>query len=205
MTDIWGRIDPQHSAVLVIDMQNDYCHPEGQLGRQGLDMTPIVEMAPRLVAFLDEARAFQVPIIHIQTIHHPYTNSAVWMSRPVSSLVCQPGSWGAEFYEVIPKPGEIVIPKHRYSAFVNTPLESVLNTLQIRNLLLTGVNTNVCVDSTARDAFMRDYFVTVLSDLTETLTPGVKEATLRTIRDFFGLVYTAEEMVAMWRQGSANK
>src|SRR5690606_26346510 len=103
------------------------------------------------------------------------------------------------------KPGEIVIPKHRYSAFVNTPLESVLNTLQIRNLLLTGVNTNVCVDSTARDAFMRDYFVTVLSDLTETLTPGVKEATLRTIRDFFGLVYTAEEMVAMWRQGSANK
>lgn len=199
MSQLVDRIQPQSSAVIVIDMQNDFCHPEGALGSQGIDMTSIVEMAPKLVTFLDAVREANVPIIHIQTIHHPYTNSQAWSSRAVSGSVCKPNSWGAEFYEIVPRPEEIVIPKHRYSAFTHTPLESVLHTLNIKNVLLTGVNTNVCVDSTARDAYMRDYFVTVIADLTETLTPGVKEATLRTLREFFGMVVNASEIEQAWK------
>lgn len=198
MAQLIDRVEPKSSAVIVIDMQNDYCHPSGVLGQKGLNMAPIIELAPKLSAFLDVARSAGVPVIHVRTVHNFYTNSEVWNSRPLSSDVCKPNSWGAEFYEVAPKEGEVVITKHRYNAFHHTPLESVLRALNIKNLLFTGVNTNVCVDTTARDGFMRDFYSTIISDMTETLTPGVKESTFRTFQDFFGMVVTAEEVSNIW-------
>lgn len=74
------------------------------------------------------------------------------------------GELGAEFYEVSPLPEEIIVNKHRYSAFINTRLDSVLRSLRIETLIMTGVSTNVCVESTARDGFMLDYQIVMVQD-----------------------------------------
>jgi ureidoacrylate peracid hydrolase len=91
-----------------------------------------------------------------------------------------------------------VVTKHRYSAFVDTELQALLRSNRIENLLLAGVATNVCVESTARDAFMFDYRVTVLSDCTGTYSETLREATLENMRRAFGTVATSTEVTRIW-------
>ncbi len=93
--------------------------------------------------------------------------------------------------------------KHRYSAFVGTRLESVLHTLGIKTLIMTGVGTNVCVESTARDGFMRDFNIVFLSDCTATSTQEFHDATLANIKLFFGVVATSDDVLATWEGRTA--
>ena len=116
---------------------------------------------------------------------------------------CIEGSWGAEFYKIEPLPGERIVKKHRYSAFAGTELGEVLQEKGIKSLILTGVTTNVCVESTARDAFMRDYYVVFLKDCTATYNREIHESTLRNIDRHFGVVAGSGDVVAIWRKGKA--
>src|SRR5262249_44056150 len=93
---------------------------------------------------------------------------------------------------------EIEVVKHRYSPFVNAPLDSVLRAQKIESLLLTGVTTNVCVESTARDAFMREYRVIVVSDCVATYDLTANEASLQNIRKHFGSVLSSQEIESAW-------
>lgn len=194
-------LDPASTAILVVDMQNDYCSAGGSVAQRGHDISLITAMIPRLQHFLTEARKLHAKIIFIQCIHEPETDSEVWLFR--HGGVPQPhvrrGTWGAEFCGVGPEPGEPVVIKHRYSAFVGTRLSSVLRTLGIKTLVMTGVGTNVCVESTARDGYMRDYNIVFLDDCTATSTVEAHEATLANIRGFFGIVAKSEEVLADWR------
>jgi len=88
--------------------------------------------------------------------------------------------------------------KHRYSAFINTRLDSVLRTYKTKNLILTGVGTNVCVESTARDGFMMDYNIVFTSDCTAAGSPSLHASTLENMRLHFGTVASAEEIIAAW-------
>lgn len=100
-------------------------------------------------------------MIFIATQHSEWTNSEAWLMRGPrrGGEICAAAWWGAEFYQLAPAPKEPVIIKHRYSGFVHTDLETVLGARARRSALVTGVTTNVCVESTARDACMRDYYV----------------------------------------------
>ena len=113
--------------------------------------------------------------------------------------MCAEGSWGGDFYAgVRPAPGDPLVTKHRFNAFHNTDLDVILRAHGIRTIILTGVATNVCVESTARDGFMRDYYVVFTADGTATYAEDDHRATLRNIDRFFGQVADLAELRAIW-------
>ncbi|ASA25952.1 cysteine hydrolase family protein [Paenibacillus donghaensis] len=197
-TELWM---PGRAALIVVDVQNDYCHPDGALASGGNDVSAVGEMMPQLHGLIEAARVHGVPVIFIQTYHEQATDSEVWSSRSGSrSLgVCRKGSWGAEFYEVSPLPEDIVVHKHRYSAFINTRLDSVLRSLRTETLIMTGVSTNVCVESTARDGFMLDYHIVMVEDACASYSRAAHEMTLENMQGYFGAVASAEAIQQQWR------
>ncbi|AYB45653.1 cysteine hydrolase [Paenibacillus lautus] len=188
------------AAVIVVDVQNDYCHPEGALPRAGCDVSGVAKMMPQLYKLLHSARELNVPIIFIQTLHERATDSDAWTTRSSgrSAHVCRRGSWGAEFYEITPEADDIIVNKHRYSAFVNTRLDSVLKTLKIETLIMTGVSTNVCVESTARDGFMLDYHIVLAADACASYSQTAHDMTLENIEGYFGKVSEVAQLIDIW-------
>lgn len=204
------KVDPKHAALLVVDLQNDFCHNEGLLARQGRDRSMANQMVPRLIRFLSEARQRGLMVVFIRVINNQWTLSPIGREHELrlhpetSGIVCQEGSWGAEFYEVVPQSDECIVTKHRYSAFIDTDLDVILRSKGIKSLIMTGVATNVCVESTARDGFMRDYYVVFVNDCTAATHIEDHEATLRNIQNSFGVVATAEELITAWRSIKPN-
>lgn len=203
-------IMPDKTALIIVDVQNDYCHEEGALAAGGNDVSAVREMMPQLHGLIAAARTQGVPVIYIQTFHEKATDSPVWTSRSGrgSLGVCRRGSWGAEFYEVAPLPEEIIVNKHRYSAFINTRLDSVLRSQRIETLIMTGVSTNVCVESTARDGFMLDYQIVMVQDACASYSRAAHEMTLENMKGYFGVVASAadiEESWKMWNQPALQR
>jgi ureidoacrylate peracid hydrolase len=189
--------------LVVVDVQNDFCAPGGWFDRQGHDLTSIREAVDRLVRFLPFARRAGMSPIFVRAIYDD-----IYLSRPARERLervgwtidsCQSGTWGAEFFRVAPEEGELCIVKHRYSAFVDTELNAVLRAQRIENLILCGVTSNVCVESTARDAFMLDYSVVFLSDCSATINPAAHQATLANIKTAFGIVAASDEAIEVWQ------
>jgi ureidoacrylate peracid hydrolase len=196
---------PAKTAVLVVDVQNDFCCAEGALGKAGAPTAAAMEMIPNLQRLLAGARAIGAPVIFIQTTHENATDSDAWTWRMAGTVggCCRKNTWGAEFTEVAPEPDEPVVIKHRYSAFVNTRLDSVLRTLKIENLIMTGVSTNVCVESTARLGYMLDYNIVFLSDCTAAYSQAEHDGALYNMRSHFGVVATADDVIDVWNAAPA--
>lgn len=200
MKPLQAVIDPAKTAILVVDVQNDFCHPEGACARNGADVSSATAMIPRLGRLLDAARRVGTKIIFIKKQHEDCTDSEAWTARsdgrPLQT--CRKDTWGVEFTGVAPVEGEPVVNSHRYSAFVNTRLDSVLRTYKIENLIVTGCATNVCVESTARHGYMLDYHIIVLSDCTAAYGQEEHEMTLLVMRKHFGIVATSDEVMEAW-------
>jgi ureidoacrylate peracid hydrolase len=198
-------IRPANTAVIVVDVQNDFCRAEGALGQAGQPTGAAMEMIPNLQALLAAARAAGTHVVFIQTIHEAATDSEAWAWRLRGEVggCCRKNTWGAEFTEVAPLPDEPVVIKHRYSAFINTRLDSVLRTLKVENLIMTGVSTNVCVESTARHGFMLDYNIVFMSDCTAAYSAEEHEGALYNMRTHFGVVATSDEVVGAWKTAPA--
>lgn len=203
------RCNPSLSGLIVVDVQNDFCSPEGACARRGIDITSGLEMMPNLYEFIDEAREVSLPIIYIQTINSEWTDTEPWLYRKPGGAdldTCREGSWGADFFDGIePRVNERVVIKHRYSAFINTDLNTILKAKGIESVLMTGVATNVCVESTMRDAFMLDYYVTMVDDCMATDDPVLHEGTLENTRRQFGLVASHREVMETWGGFERNK
>jgi ureidoacrylate peracid hydrolase len=191
------KMTPAKTAIIVVDVQNDFCHPEGGLARIGADVSMMKEMMPNLHELLHAARKYEVPIIFIQTFHEKVTDSEVWTVIAGEDL-CRTGSWGAEFYEVAPQSTEIIVNKHRYSAFINTRLDTVLRTMKIETLVMTGVSTNVCVESTARHGFMLDYNIAFVKDACASTSRTAHDMTLENIDRYFGSVVSVNQLIEVW-------
>lgn len=195
-TDLHWNLDS--SAVVIVDVQNDYCHKEGSLAKQNLDVSMVEGMMPSLKKMIYECRKLQIPIIFIQTIHEDCTDSETWTRRLKNkdqANVCRKGTWGSAFYELEPEEGDIIVNKHRYSAFIHTRLDSILRSMQINTLIMAGVSTNVCVESTARDGFMLDYNILFLSDCTAAFSQDAHDMALKNIDQYFGSVISSEAMI----------
>lgn len=198
------KVNPGHALVMVIDMQNDFCHERGSVARRGHDPSLGREMAPRLLAFVEEARRYHLPIIHTQNTYGPWTDSPAWMERHaryqgMGIEHCIEGTWGWEFYKIIPQPGELILKKSRWSAFVGTSLETNLRTLGTRTLILTGVNTSICVENTARHGLMLDYYIVFLDDCTAATSQDAHQQALERVRSF-ATVTTSREVVGAWKR-----
>ncbi|MCH8055513.1 MAG: cysteine hydrolase [Deltaproteobacteria bacterium] len=208
LRNLQERCDPQWACLLVVDVQNDFVSPKGSCAQRGEDVSVAEAMVPILIRLIEKARRVALPIIYVKTTHSEWTDTPSWMYRKSQQKelnTCREGSWGAELYEGIsPLPEERVVIKHRYSAFINTDLNTVLKAKGIQSVLVTGVATNVCVETTARDAYMYDYYVTMVEDCAAAYDAALHESTLENIRQHFGLVASSRDIIQTW-QGLKQK
>ena len=203
LIDLPQKIQLSHTAVLVIDMQNVYCaegYPEGS----GIEKTAIRSMIPRLQQFLTQVRKKQLPIVFVGTVMNEED-----FSPPIKELCirhygkevayCMKNSWEAEFIpEIQPEAKDIVIEKTRYSAFFKTDLHARLRDLKISTLIVTGVGTNVCVETTCRDGFMHDYYIVVPQDLVATTDSNLHNSSLFNLDRYFATVTSSKEILHLW-------
>jgi ureidoacrylate peracid hydrolase len=212
------KLRPEHAALVIIDVLNDFCAPDGAMAREGLDVQASKEMAERLPALIDAAREAGVLVVFVRNVYSTEANwylSDVWLEQAARRRegsyterpVCAPGSAGADFYgEVRPRAEDPVVIKHRFDAFLNTDLETVLRANGIRTVVPTGVATNVCVETTTRQAFLRDYYVVLPGDGCATFSDHEHETSLATIDKYFGQVSEIAEVVEVWgRIGGAGQ
>lgn len=203
LTTLAEKVDPAHTALVVVDMQNDYCHSDGACALAGIDPSAAQAIVPLLTRTIEAARAAGVKLIYTRNWLGPRTTSEVQRSRAATSTrkmghTAQAGTWGADWYAVAPQPEDFVVSKPRYDAFLGTDLEWVLRAQGIRTLVFAGVATNVCVESTARAAYMRDCYVVLLEDCCAGSSPALHQATLENVRTFFGTVVTAADVLGLW-------
>ncbi len=191
------------ATLLVIDVQNDFCHSEGSFSKRKVDLSHVQKVVPKICLFIESLRKLGTPIIFIRTIHSDWTNSPSWLGRMGGLAekfpVCLPDSWGAKFYEVKPKDNEAIVTKHRYSAFVGTDLNLILRSKGIETLLLTGVVTNICVETTARDGFNLDYNIILVEDCCGAYVLEEHQSTLNNIKKYFGIVAGSNEIIKILR------
>ena len=196
------RCDPRLAALVVVDVQNDFVSPKGSAAKRDEDVSSAVAMVPTLTHLIAEARRVGLTIVYIRTTHSEWTDTPSWIyrkSQQSALTTCREGTWGAELYEGIsPLPSERVVIKHRYSAFINTDLNTVLKARGIQSVLVCGVATNVCVETTARDAYMFDYYVTMIEDCSAAYDPKLHLSTLENMSRHFGLVASANEIIDTW-------
>ncbi|MDH3883522.1 MAG: cysteine hydrolase [Desulfobacterales bacterium] len=195
------QLSSANTALLVVDVQNDFCHNQGVFSKYKSATLDHVEQAvSNLSALIEKCRESNLPIIFIRTIHSDWTNSPSWLKRMEGAgekmRICPPDSWGSNFYNVAPMEGDCIVTKHRYSAFIGTDLALILGSKGIKNILVTGVATNVCVESTARDGYHRDYNVILIEDCCGAYDNAEHAATLNNIGKFFGTVTTSETLIA---------
>jgi nicotinamidase-related amidase/ribosomal protein S18 acetylase RimI-like enzyme len=166
------------TALLIVDMVNEFVDPEGKLCVAGAR-----ETVPRLAAVLEAFRRAGQPIIHVVREHQPDGSDVESIRRETFKGLngfCLPGSWGAQVVAPLaPRPGEIVIAKHGWSAFFDTDLHRQLRRLGVKELFVAGTQTPNCVRATLYDATALGYEVTLLSDGTSSATPEVQESNLR--------------------------
>ncbi len=204
------KIKPPHTALLVIDMQNDFCARGGLVDRGGRDVSAVQDMATRLPGLIDMARRSGVRVVFIRSCYSNARNaflSDVWLEQAARrqgggytlTPVCQDGAWEGDYYgNVRPATDDIVVTKHRYSGFHATDLDMILRSNGVRTIVLTGVSTNVCVESTARDGFMRDYYTILVADGTAAYSIEDHETTLKTMDRFFAEVTSIAELQKLW-------
>ncbi len=184
------RLD--RTALIVVDVQNDFCHRDGAFGKRQFDLSHADRSVDNLLPFIEQCRRFGLRVVFVRTIHSNWSDSDAWTSRMAGAgremLICRPDTWGAEFYKVAPQPGDFIATKHRFSGFVGTDLNLVLRARGIETLLMTGVATNVCVETTARDAFNLDFRIILVEDCCGAFSAEEHAATIVNINKYFGIV-----------------
>jgi len=187
-----ATIDPKHTALLVIDMQN-YFH------------RIIQAVSENVLKVIRSCRERDIPIIFTQHGHtEPTSNGGIlgkWWGQMIIS--------GTEDWKFIPKINiklnDIVLPKKRYSAFFETELDRILHSRGIQDLIISGVMTNLCCETTARDAFMRDYRVFFLIDGTATRRSELHLASLKNLGFGFAFLLTCQELIKMLTGNISSK
>ncbi len=198
------KVKNDRVALLVIDMQNAYCHPAGSFAKLGLDISPLRAVIPSCRELIDSAHSAKVPVIYAKYVLRPdYKNGGIlvqeiWPALASVNYVAA-GSWDAEIVdELTPQSGDFIVEKSRYSAFYSTGLEPILRSLAIDTLVICGVTTHYCVESTARDASQRDYRVFLVKDGTAEVNSAWYEMTLTSFSLGWGWVVSKEEVTSSW-------
>jgi ureidoacrylate peracid hydrolase len=198
-------IAPARTALLLVDMQVDFASPDGALGQGGADMTA-AEAAIRKAAMLaGAARAAGVPCLFARLITRESDETDMlqeWKARRGSEKdppLCREGTRGAEFVGPQPLANEAVFTKSRYDAFAGTGLDAHLRGLKRDTLVIAGLTTECCVDSTARDAFERDYHVFIASDAVAAYENSLHDAALKALELNCVLLASSAEIAAAWK------
>lgn len=189
-----------NSALLIIDMQNAFIRKEGSLSKMGLDTSRTSIVIEPIKKLKKEFKAQNQPVIYIQHTHRADRTDAGLIAKvfpPIMDLGhCIEGTWDGEIIEELkPEEDDYIVKKHRFSAFYNTQLEDVLRGLGVETLVITGIATNVCVESTVRDAFYRDYNVFVPREATASYTAEQEQGSFGNFEFAFARVVSVEDML----------
>jgi ureidoacrylate peracid hydrolase len=211
------EVDLKRSAVVVVDMQNAFACKGGTLDLAGADISEAGRVAHSIKSVLDAAREAGVGVVYVQMGYKPDLsnsggpNSPNWHkelalhlmnTRPeLKGKLLTEGSWDfAIVDELKPQPEDLVVVKTRYSGFAGTTLDSQLRTRGIRYLFFAGIATNVCVESTLRDAYFQDYWPILIADGAMPAGPAsLHDATVFNVENFFGWTVRAEELVNVFK------
>ena len=213
-------MDPSRSAVIVVDMQNDFASEGGAFARAGLDIVPTQNIISPIARVLAAARDIGMKVIYLKMAFRPDLSdvgalgSKNWslhtflgIGESVTGPDGQPSrlfikdTWNTEIVsELTPQPSDIVVIKHRFSGFYGTDLDVILRGLGIKYLVFTGCTTSVCVESTLRDAMFRDYCCLLLADCTaepigQELARSNHEASLLVAELMFGWVSESAALI----------
>jgi nicotinamidase-related amidase len=207
--------DLARTAIVIVDMQNDFCHPDGWLGHLGVDVAPARAPIARLQRLLPALRGDDVPVIWVNwgnrpdllnlspALLHVYKPSGAGVGLgdrlPGSGAkVLERGSWSAAIVdELAADPGDIQVAKYRMSGFQDTELDSILRNLGVTTLMFAGVNADQCVMCTLQDANFRGYDCLLLEDCAATTSPDYcLAATIYNVRQCFGFVVRSEAIMA---------
>jgi len=214
--------DPAQSAVIVVDMQNDFGADRGMLALAGIDVSPIQAVIEPTSRVLAAARRAGMTIVYLKMGFQADLSDTGGPEAPNWFKVHQPSgvgeqttapdgtpsrflirdTWNTDIVpELAPEPGDLIVYKHRFSGFFETELDELLKDRSIKHLVFTGCTTSVCVESTVRDAFFRDYVSVILEDcvaepIGADLPRTNHDATLLLMQVLFGWVSGSEEFVA---------
>jgi ureidoacrylate peracid hydrolase len=198
------KVSPAHAALLVIDVQNDFVADGGFFDQIGADVKSIQKVIPALAQLVDRAREAGVLVVFIQAIYDRQYLSAPMCERDLRvgrrMPRCLTGSWGADFHVIAPRSNEPVVIKHRYSAFTNPELDDLLKRRGIRSLLLAGVATDTCVESTGRDAYFIDYYVTLVADCCAGAAERDHRVALERFERDYGAVVNSADVIEVWER-----
>ncbi|WP_049568753.1 cysteine hydrolase family protein [Streptomyces sp. SBT349] len=202
------RFGPGDAVLVVVDVQNDFCHPEGTMGRRGLDLSAVAPAVANAELLIGAARGAGVPVVFVRTVHGDHVDSPEWTHRHAGGIGpgfvpaepnCVEGTWGAEFHRVAPLPGEPVFVKHRYSAFGVPAFRAWLAACGRRSLVFAGVTTNVCVETSLRAAVDHDVLGSVAEDACAAYDAAEHAASVAVIARHFGKAARTGEIVECWR------
>jgi len=199
-------VAPEHSAVLVIDMQNDCCLPDGALDKMGLDVSARMAMIPVLASFLAKARQVGALVVYSQhaTLLSGASNSPAYvyyMKRRFTVPTAVEGSWGQGIVQdLAPREHEPIVRKHRGNAFAGTDLDQILRCNGVQTIIATGVSTENCVESTVRDAAHHDYYVVIAEDCVASSNQAFHKASLEMMRARHDVV-TSQNIIRLWSAG----
>ena len=204
------ELDPQAAAVVVVDMQNAFTAKGGVFDLAGLDISHGAQVTGVIGRILEGARAAGITVVYLQMGYQKdlcdsggpdspnwHKELALVLMRIIPEMKERPlteGTWDfAIVDELKPHPEDLVVVKSRYSGFASTKLDSLLRARNIRHLFFTGIATNVCVESTLRDAFFLDYWPVLITDATMQAGPALlKDATIHNVENHFGWTLTSQ-------------
>ena len=217
-------IETSRTAVLVVDMQNDFGSKGGMFDRAGLDISLIQATVYPTSKAVRAARNARIPIVYLKMGFRPDLSDLGTVDSPnrtrhlhfgVGQKMSAPDgtegrflirdTWNTDIIaELKPKTEDTIVYKHRFSGFFETELDEVLKSLGVKYLIITGCTTSVCVESTVRDAMFRDYSCVLLEDcmgepIGNDLPRSNHEASLLTMQMLFGWVSNSEEFVKSLR------
>jgi ureidoacrylate peracid hydrolase len=208
------EVDFERSAIVVVDMQNAFASKGGTLDIAGADLAGAPGVVRAIRSVLDAARPAGVPIVYLQTgykrdlsdagglrspNYHKETAMRLMCAKPeLKGKLLTEGGWDFAIVDALaPHPSDIVVVKTRYSGFAGTTLDSQLRVRGIQYLFFTGIATNVCVESTLRDAYFHDYWPILLTDATmQAGERSAHDATIFNVESFFGWTLTSQQLCA---------
>jgi ureidoacrylate peracid hydrolase len=202
-------VAPEHAALLVIDQQNDFTHPDGYYAKFGLDLSMVQAITDPINQLTAAARSAGVMVIWSQNVIKQgfVSDSPVWLGAHAKmglehlyqkDFYTMEGTWGAEIFDQCEvAEGDVVLPKLRSTVFHNTPLEALLRAHGIETLIIAGQVTEGCVDNTIRGARDRDFYTPLVADAVASTS---LERHDRVMAIWTGRIPTpqTEELVAIW-------
>jgi ureidoacrylate peracid hydrolase len=205
------EIDLNKTAVVVVDMQNAFASKGGMVDLWGFDISSIPQVVKAIHEIVNTSRMRGIKVIYIAHRISPDLREVGSISpfschdKAIEAYHRKPdmrdamilrGSWGAEIIdELKPLETEMLIEKRRFSAFIGTDLDMTLRTFDIRYLIFVGVATNICVESTLRDAFHREYFPILISDAAAAFPASRHQSTIANVKQVFGWVTTSQNII----------